>query len=173
MSETYRLAYADPPYFGMGKKLYGKFHDEAARWDSLDAHIELLQLLDKNYDGWAYSMTSTSLGLIAPHAPEGSRIGAWVKTFAAWRSVHRVQYTWEPVIFKPVRPKGGKEIPSVRDHIACRIAMLKGLPGAKPKEFNDWIIELLGWKPGDTLDDLFPGTNGLSEALARRLEASA
>lgn len=173
MSETFRLAYADPPYLGQGKRLYGKHHDEAAKWDDLQAHIDLLQQLDRDYDGYAYSLTSTSLQQILPYAPEGTRVGAWVKTFAAWRSVHRVQYTWEPIIFKPVRAKGGRGIPSVRDFVSCRIAMRKGLPGAKPDEFNDWIIELLGWKPGDTLDDLFPGTNGLSKALQRRIEATA
>lgn len=33
-----KFAYADPPYFGQGKKLYGKHHPEAAIYDTLDAH---------------------------------------------------------------------------------------------------------------------------------------
>ena len=162
-----KLAYADPPYLGMGKKMYGKLHEEAAIWDEPQSHISLMQKLDTEYDAWAYSMTSTSLVILAPHVPNGSRFAAWVKPFAAWRPNHRVQYTWEPIVFKTHQSKGDKEIPSVRDHISCNIAMKKGLQGAKPDGFNDYVLELLGWQPGDTVDDLFPGTNGLSEAVKR------
>lgn len=163
-----KIAYADPPYLGMGKKMYGKLHEEAAIWDDPQSHISLMQKLEKEYDAWAFSMTSTSLSILSPHVPEGSRFACWVKPFAAWRPNHRVQYTWEPIVFKTERSKGGKEIPSVRDHISCNIAMKKGLQGAKPDAFNDYILELLGWQPGDTVDDLFPGTGGLAEAIKRK-----
>jgi hypothetical protein len=34
--------------------------------------------------------------------------------------------------------------------------------------FNDWILDLLNYRGGeDTLDDLFPGTNGMAEAIDR------
>ena len=46
--------------------------------------------------------------------------------------------------------------------------MKKGLQGAKPDKFNDWILDLLNYQSGDTLDDLFPGTNGMAEAILRR-----
>jgi len=45
--------------------------------------------------------------------------------------------------------------------------MKKGLIGAKPDKFNDWILQLLGFQRGDELVDLFPGTGGMSEAVAR------
>lgn len=36
--------------------------------------------------------------------------------------------------------------------------------GAKPAAFARWIIELLGALPGDTFDDLFPGSGGVARA---------
>jgi hypothetical protein len=44
---------------------------------------------------------------------------------------------------------------------------MKGLPGAKSDEFNDWVIDLLNFKDGDTLDDIFPGTGGMGRASDR------
>ena len=162
-----RIAYADPPYLGMGKRMYGKLHAEAEVWDDPQSHIDLMRQLDKEYDAWALSLTTTSLRILLPESPEGSRVAAWVKPFAAWRPNHRVQYTWEPIIFKTERSKGGRGIPSVRDHISCNIAMRKGLQGAKPDGFNDYILDLLGYLPGDEFVDLFPGTNGMQEAIDR------
>jgi hypothetical protein len=44
--------------------------------------------------------------------------------------------------------------------------MRKGLVGAKPAEFNVWMLDLLGFDPElDTIDDLFPGTYGLEKVL--------
>jgi len=45
--------------------------------------------------------------------------------------------------------------------------MRKGLKGAKPDKFFEWVIAMLGWEPGDQLDDIFPGTGGLSVVLER------
>lgn len=162
-----RLAYADPPYLGMGQKMYGKFHPEAHVWDDAQAHIDLMAQLAAEYDGWAMSLTSTSLHILLPAAPEGSRVAAWVKPWAAFRPNHRVQYTWEPVIFRTALPKGGRGIESVRDHVTAGITMMRGLPGAKPDTFNDWILHLLGYEPGDEMHDLFPGTNGMAAAVER------
>lgn len=38
--------------------------------------------------------------------------------------------------------------------------------GAKPAVFARWVFELLGARPGDTLDDLFPGSGGIARAWA-------
>jgi hypothetical protein len=46
--------------------------------------------------------------------------------------------------------------------------MRKGLVGAKPLAFNLWILDLLNYQEGDILDDLFPGTNGMADAIASR-----
>ncbi len=34
--------------------------------------------------------------------------------------------------------------------------------------FNNWILDLLNYQNGDVVDDLFPGTNGLAEAIRSR-----
>ena len=41
--------------------------------------------------------------------------------------------------------------------------MRKGLSGAKPERFCIWLFEVLNVRPGDTLDDLFPGSGIVSE----------
>ena len=162
-----KIAYADPPYLGMGKKMYGKLHPQASIWDDPQTHIDLMAKLNEEYDAWALSLTSTSLCVLLPGAPTGSRVAAWVKPFAIWRPNHRVQYTWEPIIFRTERSDGGKGIPSVKDHFSCNIAMKKGLQGAKPDAFNDYIIDLLGYEEGDIFVDLYPGTGGMQKALDR------
>ncbi len=164
-----KLAYADPPYFGMGKKMYGKLHPDAAIWDDKQSHINLMFKLQVGYDGWALSCNSKDLKWLLPEAPEDTRLAVWLKPFANWRPNYRVQYTWEPIIFKPARPKKGyqKGTESVRDHLVCNIALKKGLSGAKPDAFNDWILELLNYEPEDEMIDLFPGTNGMAEAISR------
>jgi len=42
---------------------------------------------------------------------------------------------------------------------------MTGTPGSKPAVFNRWILLMLGYQQGDTLDDLFPGSNGMSKEL--------
>jgi hypothetical protein len=72
---------------------------------------------------------------------------------------------WEPVLLHGGR-KNNKRKPYVRDWLSCRIAMKKGLTGAKPLAFNNWILDLLNYEEGDSIDDLFTGTNGFSETRA-------
>lgn len=36
--------------------------------------------------------------------------------------------------------------------------------GMKPSRFAFWLFELLGARPGDTLEDLFPGSGGIRRA---------
>ena len=167
-----KLAYADPPYFGNGKRLYGELHPDAEIWDHKQSHINLMFQLQVGYDGWALSCNPKDLKWLLPEAPEDSRVASWVKPFANWRPNYRVQYTWEPVIFKPARPKKGyqKGTESVRDHLVCNIALKKGLSGAKPDAFNDWILKLINYEPGDEVVDLFPGSNRLEEAVNRANE---
>jgi hypothetical protein len=47
--------------------------------------------------------------------------------------------------------------------------MRKGFPGAKPERFCWWVMDLLGWKEGDQIDDLFPGTAVFDRVVADRL----
>lgn len=161
-----KFAYADPPYLGCGKKFYTKHHDQASVWDSIEAHQQLIEQLAE-YDGWAMSLSAPSLRHILPLCPEGARVAAWVKPFAVFKKGVNPIYAWEPVIFYGVR-KRGLEVQHCKDWVSANITMKKGLPGAKPQAFCDWILDLLGFEDGDSLDDLFPGTGSMAEALTRR-----
>lgn len=173
-----RFAYADPPYLGQGVKHYGELHPKASDWDSLDAHIRLIESLERDYPaGWALSASSPSLKLLLPYAPEDVRVGAWVKPFCVFKKGVRPAYAWEPIIFRggrnknhPPPEKGGKQT-TPKDFIICNITLRKGLVGAKPPEVCDWILDLLNVQPGDEVVDLFPGTGAMSDAIARRMEA--
>lgn len=162
-----RFAYADPPYFRMGKRLYGSLHEEASKWDSKEAHIELVETLCSDYpDGWALSCNPKDLSWILPHVPEECRVAVWTKTFHQIRPTS-TQYAWEPVIWHTT--KKAPKRPMVRDWISGSATRLKGTPGAKPHFFNRWILDLLIYDPEeDTLEDLFPGSNGMAMALSER-----
>jgi len=163
-----RLAYADPPYLGCGH-MYTDTPQAALRtYDNPDAWADLIQRLDTEYDGWALSMTSGNLHDILPLAPREVRIAAWVKPFAAFKPNVRIAYTWEPVLFKPGRDRSKEGAPVGRDHHAANITMRKGLTGAKPRTFCGWVLDLLGWVPGDELDDIFPGTGVMADVVEAR-----
>jgi hypothetical protein len=159
-----KFAYADPPYFGNGKRRYSQ-HPEAAIWDSKDAHIELVHRLVNDYpDGWVLSCNPSDLRWMLPACPEDCRVGAWVKTFHQIRRT-TTQYAWEPVIFRGGRPDPLRK-PMVRDWLSCATTRKKGTVGAKPEQFNEWVLLLLGFDPKqDQIDDLFPGSGGMSQVL--------
>lgn len=156
-----RLAYADPPYLGCAH-LYPE-HPDSSRWDNPAEHGTLMATMDRDYDGWAFSLSSTSLQTLLPLAPTGVRIGSWSKSFAAFKRNVRVAYTWEPVIFRAGRVSSKDGASVTRDHLVEPITLQRGLTGAKPERFCRWILDLLGYIDGDTIDDLFPGTGTMSK----------
>ena len=159
-----KFAYADPPYYKQGKKHYGKLHADAVKWDDQQAHIDLIdQLIDHYPDGWAMSCNPANLHFLL--RPE-IRVAVWCKTFHQIRPT-TVQYAYEPVLFMGGR-KDNKRAPMVRDWLTSSIAIKKGLVGAKPDVFNNWVLDLLNFQFGDTLDDLFPGSGGMGEVVHRR-----
>jgi len=159
-----RLAYADPPYLGCAK-LYPE-HPDAARWDDPLSHAMLLAELD-DYDGWAYSLSSTSLPVLLPYAPHGTRVAAWVKPFAAFKRNVRIAYTWEPVLFKPGRDRSSEGAMVGRDYHSAPITTKRGTKGAKPESFCRWVLDLLGYVDGDELTDVFPGTGVMGRVVAQ------
>jgi hypothetical protein len=110
--------------------------------------------------------------------PDDSRIAAWVKPFCAFKRGVRPAHAWEPVIFWRGRnpPAGYPHPPPLKngnqttpkDFIAESIALRRGLTGAKPAKFCLWVADLLGFRDGDVMEDLFPGTNAMAEALRAR-----
>lgn len=158
-----RFAYADPPYIGQAKKRYS--HDpNCAEVD----HEALIQRLVSEYpDGWALSCSSPTLKTILPMCPDTVRVMAWMKPFCAFKANVNPAYAWEPVIVSGGR-KRTRQQPTVRDWVSANITLKKGLCGAKPEGFCNWLLDVLNVEAGDTLDDLFPGTGIVTECFERR-----
>ena len=79
----------------------------------------------------------------------------------AVRTVQGPLHAWEPVIYSGRRQlaTGTRRV----DSIVCGAGPLDILPGrgigAEPAAVCRWIFTLLGAGPGDSLDDLFPGSS--------------
>ena len=158
-----RFAYADPPYVGCS----GYYeHPDSALWDDPAEHVALMHAMEAEYDGWALSLSTPSLAVLLPDAPDGTRVGAWVKPFAAFKRNVRVAYTWEPVLFHRIAPRRDGE-PVGRDHLAEPITLRRGFTGAKPERFATWLRVLLGYREGDALVDLFPGSGAIDASFDR------
>ncbi len=160
-----RFAYADPPYLGCGRRLYGAHHPDAAIWDDPETHRKLIERLSDEWpDGWALSLHAPSLQQLLAMCPADVRIGAYCKPFVAGIGKRRVQWMWEPLFWRGGRKPASDDM--VRDWIVCwpRSGVADGLVGGKPRMVCRWIFALLGAAAGDTLDDLFPGTGAVSAA---------
>jgi hypothetical protein len=169
-----KFAYADPPYLGCGR-LYARHHPDAMAWDDPETHRRLIERLSDEWpDGWALSLHAPSLRTLLPMCPPDVRVGAACKDFCQIRTL-RVQYAWEPVIWRGGRSdrSGWLTDGIVRDWInygnrpAARTA--DSLTGRKPMAFSAWVFDLLGAEPGDTLDDLFPGTGAVMAAWHKHM----
>ena len=160
-----KFAFADPPYLGEAKRLYGDLHPDAADYDDPANHQLLIDRLSDEYpDGWALSLHVPSLGTILPMCPPDVRVAAWCKT---WHQIYvnvPVQWAWEPVIWRGGRNR--RPNPMVRDWLACSRPVGQKVPGQKPRAFSFWIFDLLGCEPGDEMDDLFPGSGAVADAWA-------
>tara|TARA_R100000365_G_scaffold2438_1_gene7696 strand:+ start:3269 stop:3862 length:594 start_codon:yes stop_codon:yes gene_type:complete len=179
-----KFAYADPPYLGRAE-YYTAHHPDAKIWDDPEAHRSLIYRLQDEYsDGWAMSLSEQSLRTILPMCPAGARVAAWI--------ADRPRFAGKPVAvrrhFEPVIFMGGRgwsdtgnrtadfvitaqqptnEPRYVMDKSAIRAGKI--FVGRKPHAFGIWIMDLLGVRPGDTVDDLFPGSGAVGHAIAQRL----
>ena len=155
-----RYAYADPPYPGCAH-----LYPEKTEVD----HAALVARLVSDYpDGWALSTGSVQLQYVLGMCPAGVRVAAWVKPFANYKPNVNPAYAWEPVIWAGGRGKRGRREATVADWVAASITLRRGVIGAKPDGFFYWILELLGWLPGDEMDDIFPGTGRFAAIIDHR-----
>lgn len=171
-----RFAYADPPYLGCCKR-YEHAHPDGERtfdgrcWDDPQTHALLIFWLAAHFpDGWALSCNPSDLEWHMRQAgfasPLNVRVAAWCKTWHQIRPT-TTQYAWEPVLFCTTR-KDNKRAPMVRDWLTSPATSRQGLVvGAKPPEFNRWVLDLLCFREGDELVDLFPGSGSMQAALDR------
>jgi hypothetical protein len=159
------FAYADPPYVGQAKKHYQSTEVN---------HGRLIDSLVNDYpDGWCLSCSSSSLHILLPICPPKARVGAWVKPFCAFKKNVSPAYTWEPVIFTsqetPVfgpSPTGAVRRDWFSQNPPQFLRRQKNtIPGTKSLEFCCWVLDLLGFKLEDRLDDLFPGSGIMTQAV--------
>ena len=168
-----RAAYADPPYLGCGAKHYGALHTDASDYDDTATHRLLIERLCDEFDCWALSLHEPSLRVLLPMCPDGVRVGAWVKPFAAFKANVTRAWAWEPVLFSFVRARPRKREQSTwRDFVSEPIAMRRGFPGAKPDAFCFWIFEGLNLEAADEFSDLFPGSGAVGRAWEKWKERS-
>ena len=156
---TKTFGYADPPYPGQARKHYAA--------DPLCAevdHADLISSLVREYpDGWALSTSTTALKAVLAVAPDGVRIGAWVKPFCSFKPNVNPAYSWEPVLFMGGRKRPRTDL-TIRDWVSCNITQRRGLAGAKPRGFCFWVFALLGAQPQDHLVDIYPGSGAVSSS---------
>lgn len=101
------LALADPPYLGQSRR-YPE-HPEAAVWDASQTHLDLMERLEREYDGWVLACSHAMLRLLLPEADDSVRIGVWAKTRAGGsRPNVRIGFAHEHVLFQqPPGRRGG------------------------------------------------------------------
>lgn len=180
-----RLAIADPPYLGRAALWYGgkgrskqgtqgracgrgdgaaEFHPDAARWDDPAEHIALMDAMDSEYDGWAMAASSKTLAQILGVADSlGARLAIWHVTNAIPDGA-RARHVWEAVLFKV--PDSRRAVGTghrVPDLLSAAHPM-SGFVGAKPDAWTRWVLDLLGYQPGDDLVDMFPGSGAVTRA---------
>lgn len=160
-----RLAYADPPYPGLAH-YYRDHPDYGGEVD----HGELLSKL-ATYDGWALSTSARALPqVLALAVAQGLpvRVAAWVRGPRAHATALHALNAWEPVIYVPVAWRSSDDGSRRVDVLEHGVAPMTALPGrvigAKPAAFCRWMFDLIGARPGDSLDDLFPGSGIVGRA---------
>ena len=163
-----RFAYADPPYPGMAKRYYG---DQASYAGEVD-HAALVERLT-GYDGWALSTRTATLPLVLALCPDDVRVACWHMPDGPHPGARgRWWWSWEPVIVRPARLTMEDLGPVVAD--VLRLSWQVGtrgnariVTGQKPPAFCRWVLDLLGYRDGDVLDDLFPGSGVMSRVAAQ------
>jgi len=161
-----KFAYADPPYLGLAKKIYGRKHPDAGAYDMLEKHVELIEILCRDFsDGWALSLHTPSLKTILNICPDDVRVMAWCKPWAPFRpGLKTAHYAWEPVIVRGGRPIT-ERLHTVRDYTIT--PMVLGCAkesfgkGTKPEGFVKWILDVLNAQIDDEIVDMFPGSGGV------------
>lgn len=181
-----KLCIADPPYLGRSTRWYGggnggfrplvtgrrvragDNHPDAHLWDDPEAHRALVERLCDEYDGWAIAMNPADLRHYLGWVPPETLVCAWVKPDAV-PGGGRVSTSWEPVLLLPART--GRPAPGMQIRDALTAAVSGGavkFPGAKPRAWTRWVLDMLGYDPEmDTVDDLFHGSGAVAAEIAQ------
>lgn len=153
------FCYADPPYPGQAHKYKG--HPNYA--GEVD-HKALIERLMAEYpDGWALSTSSKTLWEILHLCPSDIRVLAWCCGDARRPPFRGLTSAWQPLIIR----RGRVPSTSCLDFlVGTRVpdGPQSGFDGFKPEMYCFWLFRCLGARPGDVLDDLFPGSGAVGRA---------
>ena len=163
-----RLAYADPPYLGLARRYYGDQPSFAGEVD----HSELVSRL-ATYDGWALSCSSASVPAIAALLVAQdltARLAIWHRRPAPHPTAGLIT-AYEGVFYGPARRVARGSRGPMTDVLLGvegrpRPTLPSSVIGMKPPAFLVWVFGLIGARPGDTLDDLYPGSGMVGRAWA-------
>lgn len=172
IGQPLRLAYADPPYPGKSDL----YRDQP----TFAGEVNIPDLLSRlaAYDGWALSTSAAGAPAVLAECVSRRltvRLAVWVKTPRPHNQA-RILNAFECVVFSGGRPllsprytpdtsSNRHETPALRvtDTLVgvnsrARPTLPSTCIGMKPPTFCTWVFKLLGALPGDTLDDLYPGS---------------
>lgn len=153
-----RFAYADPPY---PRQAY-RYRGEASYAGEVDHAALVARLEAGDYCGWALSTSRHALGEVLALCPKGAQALPWTKprNFCRAKTRGLVALTEYLIVVR------GRQIaPGVPDFLCAMPARGGGqLVGRKPIAFCAWLFAALGMRPGDALDDLYPGTGIVTRA---------
>lgn len=152
------VGYADPPYPGRSKRLYGEHPDYQGEVD----HAALIDVLVADFDAFALHTSSSSLRELLPLCPDSTRVLAWIKPWASWKPHRSPAFAWEPVLIAGHRRRD--DVDKVRDFYECHPTIGIDFRGAKPRPVIEWVFAALGLEIDDELHDLFPGTGAVARA---------
>lgn len=165
-----RLAYADPPYIGNARRYYG---DQATYAGEVD-HDELLSRL-AGYDGWALSCSSASvasIGALCVAQDLRARLAIWHRRPAPHPTA-RIVTAWEGVWYVPARRRVAcvdelrvSDVLLGVTETGRRPTLPSSVIGMKPPAMLAWVFRLIAALPGDSLDDLYPGSGIVARAWA-------
>ncbi len=179
-----RLCIADPPYpafsgsggtksranrwYGSGQRSKtdrpADFHPNASEWDNPERHRQLIEDLQRDFDGFAISTSPDGIAAYG-RLPSAARIMAWVKPNACPGS-HRLLSKWEAVIlFPPIGRRTNRGIGAMSD-VLIENTPGSGFRGCKPRAYTEWVLSAMGYQLGDTVVDLFPGSGSVGKVLS-------
>lgn len=171
-----RLAIADPPYLGRADRWYGSgrghrgglgraaAHEAAAEWDSPATHQALVERLEAEYEGWVIAAAADSISTYLKVCRPDVRLMIWNKGNAI-PSGARVANQFEVVFAKiPVSRRGRSAGRSVSDVLTVGNSYRHNFVGSKPYAWTHWVLDVLGYREGDTVHDLFAGSGAVTLA---------
>ena len=182
-----KLCIADPPYLGTAEMFYGARamgamnvggninqtfkadrHPDAHQWDDPEKHREMVEMLCRDYDGWAIAMLPDSLRHYLQWVPKVTIVAVWhdPRVMPTGRHPRR---RWEPVLVK--RAEGRRRVVDVPTPVGDVLTCSHGsgsFAGQKPPQWTRWVLDMLGYDAEiDIVDDLFHGSGAVAAEVAQ------